>query len=154
MEQLHFRFANSKDADLYYEWANDQLVRLQSYYNNSIKYADHIKWFNEKLQSEDCKFYLFLNENDIPVGQVRIDKTHEKIVIGISIASEFRGKSYGKKMLVAATEHYLAENSGASIHAYIKTNNVASYHAFINAGFSDEKIVIEQGIESYELVKK
>ncbi|MFI5220315.1 MAG: GNAT family N-acetyltransferase [Bacteroidia bacterium] len=154
MEQLHFRFANTNDVDLYYEWANDPLVRSQSYRNNEINYNDHVKWFNEKLRSDDCKFYLFVNENNIPVGQVRIDKSNEKVIIGISIDEKFRGKSFGNKMLLMATDHYLAEHPGASIYAYIKTNNVASYHAFKKAGFGSDSIVTEQGAESFELIKK
>ena len=47
--KLHFRFANMNDIELYYNWANDKLVRENSYNQNSISLDEHTKWFQSKL---------------------------------------------------------------------------------------------------------
>src|SRR5438046_984959 len=78
-KKLHFRFAEEKDADLYIHWANDPLVRENSYHTDAVLFNDHIKWFHSKLISDECKLYLFFNEENKPVGQVRIDKDGNEI---------------------------------------------------------------------------
>jgi UDP-2,4-diacetamido-2,4,6-trideoxy-beta-L-altropyranose hydrolase len=153
-EKLHFRFANEKDVDLYFDWANDDIVRNNSYNQNKVIYEDHVKWFNSKLKSKDCNFYLFLNEDNVPVGQVRIVKGETETVIGISIDKEFRGKSLGTEMLKQACEDFLSKYKNEVITAYIKLENKASYSIFKKAGFSNEEIVTEQNFQSYKLFKK
>src|SRR5205085_124383 len=50
-EKLHFRFANEYDVDLYFRWANDPLVRTNSFNQAIVIYQDHVKWFQSKLKS-------------------------------------------------------------------------------------------------------
>jgi UDP-2,4-diacetamido-2,4,6-trideoxy-beta-L-altropyranose hydrolase len=153
-EKIHFRFAKEKDVDLYYSWANDPLVRKNSYAQNELVYSEHVKWFKSRINSPDCFFYLFLNSSETPVGQVRITKGQE-IIIGISIAPEFRGRSLGSEMLINASEDFFKNNKSENeIVAYIKKENTASYSIFKKAGFEDEKIVMEQNCESYKLFKR
>jgi spore coat polysaccharide biosynthesis protein SpsF len=149
---IRFRFAEENDADLYYKWANDPVVRTNSYNQEKISYEDHIKWFNARIHSADCLFYLFLDDN-VPAGQVRIMKGKETI-IGISIDEKFRGRSMGSIMLNMATDDYFTKYPGSTITAYIKTENTPSFNIFKKAGFKDEEIVEVQGCKSYKLNKK
>lgn len=151
---LNFRFANQRDVDLYYKWANDEEVRSNSYNQEPILYNNHVKWFKTKLKSADCFFYLFRTEKNVPIGQVRIDKSGDEIVIGISIDEKYRGLSLSEKMLVVSCEDYLKKHPKNIITAYIKTKNIASLKAFVKAGFSTIKIVKENGVESYKLTRK
>lgn len=153
MDKLTFRFAGLKDVDLYYNWANEPSVRENSYNQNEIKYEDHVNWFTKKLNSVNCKFYVFFDSKDEPVGQVRIEKGDE-VVIGISVDPKHRGKNYASQMLILATNDYLNKDTSAIIYAYIKLDNKASYKSFKNAGFIDQGEVIVSGYESYKLYKK
>lgn len=153
-QQLHFRCANENDVELYFKWTNDVLVRNNSFNLSAVEYDNHVKWFKSKLSSPDCYFYLFLNNENKAVGQVRIDKNKNETVIGISIDENFRGKSLGTEMLRIATHEYFKKYPSSIIVAYIKTENNASYNSFLKAGFSNEEIVIEQGYKSYKLYKK
>lgn len=153
-EKIHFRFAKESDIDLYYEWTNDQLVRSNSFNQNKVEYSNHVKWFLNKLNSPECFFYLFYNAENKPVGQVRIDKNENEIVIGISIDEKFRGKSLGCEMLLKSTNDYLKKHSDSTITAYIKIENKASLAIFKKAGFSNEELTSEQGNQSYKLHKK
>lgn len=153
MDKLKFRFAGLQDVDLYYTWANEPTVRENSYNQDEIRYEDHVNWFKKKLDSDNCRFYVFFDPADEPVGQVRIDEG-EEVVIGISIDTKQRGKNYAPQMLTMATDDYLKTNTSAVIVAYIKVSNQASYKSFKNAGFvGDEKVVVA-GQESYKLYKK
>ena len=150
---LHFRFAESKDVDLYFKWANDVKVRKNSYHQNPLNYDNHVNWFQSKLASIDCRLYVFLNAKNIPVAQVRIDKAGEEVVIGISVDESFRGLKMGVEMLQQACGDYFKRKSGKSIIAYIKMNNKPSCHIFKKAGFSGEEIVVINGVKSYKLSK-
>ncbi|MCW3083821.1 MAG: UDP-2,4-diacetamido-2,4, 6-trideoxy-beta-L-altropyranose hydrolase [Bacteroidetes bacterium] len=150
---LHFRFATEEDTDLYYKWANDPSVRANSFSQEKVIYEDHVRWFRLKLTSENCFFYLFSNDRDEPVGQVRIDKSGAEIVIGISIDEAFRGKSLAVEMLKKATGNYLQKFPEASITAYIKVENTSSLNSFRKAGFTNEENVEVQGCKSYKLYK-
>ncbi|MEO5572113.1 MAG: UDP-2,4-diacetamido-2,4,6-trideoxy-beta-L-altropyranose hydrolase [Bacteroidia bacterium] len=152
-EKLHFRFAEEADVSLFFQWANDPLVRKNSYNQNLVLYDYHVKWFHLKLVSGECKFYLFFDEQDNPVGQVRMEKSENEIVVGISVDKNFRGKSYGVQMLEAATNDYLKSNPESTIAAYIKIENASSYNIFLKVGFTNEEIVTIHGNKSYKLYK-
>ena len=153
-ENIHFRFATEEDAELYFNWANDDLVRKNSYNQKKLIYSDHLKWFQAKLRSQECFFYLFLNAKNEAIGQVRIDKVDNEVVIGISVDERSRGKSYSPEMLMQACNDYLKNHPQAVIYAYIKTDNMASLNSFRKAGFTSEAIVTEYGIKSYQLHKQ
>jgi len=135
LNPLKMRMATAADVDLYFNWANDKVVRENSFNSSEINYEQHVKWFTNKLSSKDCFFYLFLNEQNVPVGQVRIDKTNEEVVIGISIDEKQRGKGFGVQMLNKATTEYLNQFPEAKIIAYVKEENIASLKLFTSANF-------------------
>jgi RimJ/RimL family protein N-acetyltransferase len=150
---LKMRFAELMDADLYFKWANDRLVRKNSFNQTEIDLNQHVHWFKSKLNSEDCFFYLFFNEMDSAVGQVRIDKSGEEVVIGISIDENHRGKSLGTIMLNQACNDYLSKFPQADIIAYIKEENVASINQFSKAGFINMQSVKINDCKSYKFKK-
>lgn len=92
------RKARFSDMDLLYKWANDPIVRKNSFHSEPISYETHRLWFNHMMQDESvCQFILM--DGDIPVGQIRLNVDMEEAEIGYSIAKEFRGKGYGRKIL-------------------------------------------------------
>jgi RimJ/RimL family protein N-acetyltransferase len=150
---LSYRFAKQEDVDLYYSWANDEVVRQNSFNSNPISYDDHVKWFSEKIKDRNFTFYLFFNEEDAPVGQVRIEQKADHALIGISIATGQRGKGYGVPMLQLATSHYLLNHTGIDIIAYIKEENRASFTIFSNAGFKLKDKLDMAGVASVRMIK-
>lgn len=118
---------------LYFNWANDDLVRSQSFYSDLIDLENHTNWFLNKIKDEKSLLYLF-EINQQPVGQVRIEVDSYFSIIGISIDKNYRGKGLGVKMLINATSEYFKSNK-LPIFAYIKLNNIASSKIFESAGF-------------------
>lgn len=135
LNQLKMRMATTTDVELYFNWASDKNVRANSFDSSEINYEQHVKWFTNKLNSKDCFFYLFLNQQNIPVGQVRVDKTNDEVIIGISIDEKQRGKGFGVQMLNQATEDYFNQFPDAKIMAYVKEENIASMKLFSSANF-------------------
>jgi RimJ/RimL family protein N-acetyltransferase len=150
--KIGFRMAEFEDAEMYYQWANDDIVRRNSYEQKKIYLDEHIKWFKKKLASSACFFYLFM-EGGTPMGQVRIEKMEDETIIGISIDFKYRGKGLGVKMLNMACEDYFSKFPKATIVAYVKEENMASYVVFKEAKFVNDVSVVVKGIKSVKLSK-
>jgi RimJ/RimL family protein N-acetyltransferase len=148
---LNYRFAQESDVDLYYEWANDESVRSNSYNQSKIDYDSHVKWFLKKLLDKNCFFYLFFNKKNEAVGQVRIEKKETETIIGISIDSNHRGNSYSTEMLKKSCNDYLEKHPFNKISAYIKIENTSSLKSFEKSGFRDLEEVIMESSKSYKL---
>lgn len=150
-QPISFKMADKADLMQYYTWANDQEVRENSYNQQAISLQDHSQWFETQIENTKNYFYLFLNNQQQAIGQVRISiKTNENI-IGVSVDYLHRGKGFSAKMIAMASHDFMAKNKGQVIVAYIKTTNMASYQSFIKAGYIfKEKTMIENN-ESYAL---
>lgn len=153
LDELKFRMANEDDALLYFEWANDELVRQNSYEKKKITLEEHKKWFSKKVGSETCDFYLFIMGGEF-AGQVRIDRSGNETVIGVSVDKKFRGKGISTPMLKTASADHLVKYKERGIVAYIKEGNVASVRSFENAGFREKELTIVKGEKSYKLIKR
>jgi RimJ/RimL family protein N-acetyltransferase len=154
LDRVTFRMATQEDALLYFNWANDAEVRKNSFHSNTISYEDHVRWFNKKLISGKCSFYLFSNIQGVPVGQVRIESSLEETVIGISLDSAFRGKDLSRKLLKMATNDYLTRHPTEKISAYVKHENISSYKSFLAASFKEVQSVSIEGSKSFKLIKE
>lgn len=152
---LSFRKASLADTKLYFDWANDSIVREQSYNSDEIDFESHKKWFETKLEDDSCMLLLFQNEEKINVGQIRIQKENKnQALIGISIAAEHRGKGYAKEMLLLASNYFIEINDSYFINAYIKEQNLSSKQAFEKAGFELQNIINYENCSSFHFVKK
>jgi RimJ/RimL family protein N-acetyltransferase len=151
---LKHRFADKDDVELYFNWANDEITRANSYNKELISYESHVGWFLKKVQSPDCFMYVFLND-DNPVGQVRIDKSESgDALIGISVDINHRGKGYAPDMLMIASDDFLQKNPDGRITAYVFIANEASYKSFLKAGYILIMRKEVSGIPSYILEKR
>lgn len=151
--KIKFRKATISDADLYFSWLNDPEVRNNSYQADPVPYETHLAWFTKRLNADSTFFYLFINEKNIPVGQVRIERQQQETIIGISIDKNFRGMGLGSEMLNKATDDFLSKYPQDQIHAYIKLSNPSSYRIFKKAGFEELGKENISGVESYKLIK-
>lgn len=152
---LHFRKAEENDVDLYFEWANDPVVRSLSYNKNPILYESHVKWFQNKIKNPNSLMLIFSNQENIPVGQVRIDPGVESgdPIIGVSVAGKFRGKGLGSEIIRLASNHYLDKYPTGKIRACIFSTNQASIQSFTKAGFRFLKEETIDDIPSVVMIK-
>lgn len=152
---LRYRRANLEDSNVYYQWVNDQAVREHSFNSTVVDLKDHERWFESKIKDDSCIMLIFQDENDVNIGQIRIQKEAEnEALIGISIAEEHRGKGYAKEMLRIASNLFLEINENFRINAYIKEKNSNSKYAFEKAGFAFKNKVIYENFRSFHYVKE
>jgi len=127
---LKLRDAAYGDAKLLFDWANDESVRNNSINQEPITWENHLNWFREKLNDTGTKI-LILENNDLPVGQMRVVMQEGCWTINYSVDKNFRGKGYGKKIVLLTLEKY----PGDSFRATVKKENIASKKVFENLGF-------------------
>jgi RimJ/RimL family protein N-acetyltransferase len=154
---LSLRKPTIEDMEIYFSWANDPIVRNQSYNSSFIDLESHKKWFEYALNNESYFMCICQNSVGENIGQVRIQKQKDKnkeALIGISIDSSHRGKGYAKEVLILATDLFLKSNHGFLINAYIKEGNLSSKLAFENAGFHFIDTIEYKNFKSYYFIKK
>jgi RimJ/RimL family protein N-acetyltransferase len=153
MDKIIIRKAVKKDAQIYFDWANDQLVRNFSYNTEIITWDDHKKWFFDKIADKNYFFYLFENQIGELIGQVRFQLSNEhEALISVSVANEFRGYGYGSKILKISCDVFLKNKPNSIINAYIKQENSNSINIFEKAGFSFKQKLIYNNFISYHYI--
>jgi RimJ/RimL family protein N-acetyltransferase len=134
---LSFRKATAADMMLYFEWANDDLVRENAINSSKILLKDHVKWFHKKISSQDSIMLLGL-KGDKPVGQLRIDldEKNNEGIIDYSIDKAFRGQGLGTIILKEGCNYFFKLGMNIPLVGLVKEKNNASIAAFIKAGYS------------------
>jgi RimJ/RimL family protein N-acetyltransferase len=152
---LKYRKPLLNDILIYFNWANDPAVRDQSFDSNTIDFETHEKWFKEALKDTKCFMYLFQNEENDYVGQVRIQiQNGNNAIIGISIDAQYRGKRYSREMIEKACDSFFGINRDCSVSAFIKVGNLGSKSAFLKAGFEYTATTEINNYKSLHFTKK
>ena len=150
INKIKIRKVNIGDKDLVYNWANDKLVREQSFFTAPISYDVHCKWFKNQLHDKNHLFFI-ITINNMNAGIVRFKIKLKSSAIGLSISKEFRGKNLGTKFIKIATNEYFKSNE-LPILAHIKKNNIASIKIFERASFVYLKEELIEGNESFTYI--
>jgi UDP-2,4-diacetamido-2,4,6-trideoxy-beta-L-altropyranose hydrolase len=134
-DELALRPVQSKDCRLLWEWANDPVARAQSFSTEKILWGKHVVWFESKRTDVSIHFYIAVDKNDVPAGQIRYQIDGQEALVSVSLAPEQRGRGYGAEIIRLGTRKLWATTKTNIIHAYIKQDNTASVRAFAKAGF-------------------
>lgn len=130
---IMLRRCTYSDMDIIYKWINDDEVRNNSFNSDYIEYEVHIKWFNEKINSNNIYMYIILNNNK-EIGTIRLEKHNSKAIISYLISNEYRGKGYGNKVIDLIKKEAIINNIDI-LEAIVKKDNIVSRRIFINNGF-------------------
>jgi len=133
---LRLRRSLESDCQTIWQWANDPEVRAVSFRREPIPWDQHVNWFRSKLTDPRAFFYVATNHTGQAIGQVRYQCDETRAVLSLNLAPGFRGKGFGKKMLLLATEELFQGSSVTGIDAYVKPANHSSLRLFESAGFS------------------
>ena len=136
MDSLYLRQATEADMKLLFDWANDSEVRANSFNTKTISWEEHCNWLKDRLLSPEAMLYILLVDN-VPAGQVRLEKYSNVWRISYSIAKTYRGHGYGKAML-AMMENWLIEHGlNLELRAEVKADNNSSRHIFMGLGYHE-----------------
>lgn len=141
MKQYELRKATEGDKELLFQWANDKVVRENSFQSEEIGWNIHKDWFYKQLMQKDSNIYVYC-ENQEPIGQIRIKYRENSAEIHYSIAKEFRGQGHGERMLLLAEEKIRKERK--EIHfldAEVKKDNIASRKKLEHLGYRSYEVI-------------
>lgn len=136
----YLRKVTVEDMDLLYRWANDSTVRNNAFSTEPISYENHQKWFTERMEDPDTVMFLLMVEEE-PVGQIRVTLVGERALIDYSVAEEYRGKGYGKRMLAlleAVMKEFYPEIK--CLVAQVKAGNDPSRNVFLKNDFQEHYV--------------
>jgi len=71
-----------------------------------------MRWFQERINQPF--FYIAIDNNDLPIGQVRFDQNETETTISVMIDSNFRNHGYGAALIkMGCAEMFLQSNATA-----------------------------------------
>lgn len=147
--KLRLRPANEGDEWLYLHWANDPEVRRQSLNSATIDPCKHEQWFVAKLADHDSRLFVMLAD-ELPVGQIRFDRLGQEAVIDYSLDEQFRGRGWGRELVLLGMRTMLKEGPVA-FRADVKGSNAASGAVFRRLGFHEMAAPESTGVATYRL---
>jgi RimJ/RimL family protein N-acetyltransferase len=151
------RPAVPSDEALLLRWANDPVVREQSFHPEPIDPATHHEWLRSRLSSA-ATLLLIGEEDGRPIGQVRFERGDDEVEVGIAVAREARGRGVGRALLAKALDHAAREAVFGTARwlAMIRPANRASIALFAGAGFRHAGPATRNGLPAvrYELSRR
>jgi len=133
---LRARSATAADETMLLEWANDPGVRTSAFSAMQITPESHHTWFQQRLQdANSCHIYVIETEAEIPVGQVRFDRSGEAWRIDFAIAPGLRRRRLGSRLLYSALKRLSEREPNAVVVGDVKMDNHPSRRVFESLGF-------------------
>ena len=147
---LRLRRAVFDDCRMVWEWVNDPAVRASAFSSQPIEWEDHQRWFLGKLQDPECFFFIALNDQEKPIGQIRFDLATletgaREAETDVSIDSGRRGQGLGTALIRQGVAELARLASPLAIHARVKAANAGSRGAFTAAGFRETGVTTVGG---------
>jgi acetyltransferase-like isoleucine patch superfamily enzyme len=146
----YLRAASEADMEILFEWANEPLVRQNSFSVKEISYDEHKKWFTRLLKDPHQKQYMYIQDGEA-IGQARICLDGAKAKISYSICADKRKMGYGKRILWEVCR--LAKQDFPWVETFVgevKPENTASQKAFLSAGFLEKSYTYEARANQWE----
>jgi len=151
-ECIGLRVARKGDSRLLWQWRNDPRVRRSSFSTRSVRWDEHVKWFESRLSDSQCVIYIAMTKGRVPIGQVRYDLRGNHAIASVSLDQQFRGKGFGSSVLRLASKKLFKARNVRLIHAYVKRGNKASVAAFAKAGYERKGTTTFHGYAATHLV--
>ncbi len=141
-DTLKLRAAEPSDAALIYQWENDMhiwrvsdTIMPYSMYQIEQFLINNIDLYSQK----QLRIMIELQHSNQAVGCIDyydFDPFHERIGIGILIASEFRGKNIAINALKLSEQYIFGRLHLNQIYCLIGEDNQASLQLFLKAGYT------------------
>jgi UDP-2,4-diacetamido-2,4,6-trideoxy-beta-L-altropyranose hydrolase len=143
--RVRLRKVRLQDRERVWEWANEPQARAVSFSSDPIPWDQHVRWFEARLTDAHCRFYVAINREEEPVGQVRYDIDDGEAEVSVTVSPRFRGKGLGGEILRRGAAALLNESDVVSIRAFVKEGNAPSVRVFRKAGFREAGTAMIRG---------
>lgn len=134
------RKAEVIDIEFLWYLRNQPDVYQYARVSGPVLWEEHVGWISPLLLGLKDRELFVIQEDSLPVGQVRLDyeDDREKAEISISLLKEFRGKGIASAVLDMVIQDLSQRRKGITLIAEIHRNNAGSIALFEKFHFSKE----------------
>ena len=140
---LTLRPATLDDSRLLHAWRNDPETRRASRSTSIVPWTSHEPWMMKSLSSPD-RVIRIAEENGVPVGVVRADRSPDGWELSWTVAPPARGREIGRRMLIL-----LMSGLDGRITAIIRRGNTASARVATAAGLVRVSPAADRGFDRW-----
>jgi UDP-2,4-diacetamido-2,4,6-trideoxy-beta-L-altropyranose hydrolase len=133
--KISARFVSRDDVSTLFRWVNDPMVRSMSLNSDYVSLVEHTSWFESSFNGNGRYIAIVETQNNIPVGQVRIDVVGKTGLLDYSVDRIFRGKGLSKSLVRKGIDLILSMVDVVVIRAVVKSINVVSQSVLLSVGF-------------------
>jgi len=127
-----------KDLEITYSWAKHPSTRKYSFSQDAISFSSHQQWFLKRIRQVGLyKIFEYLGQ---PMGVFRLDLDGAKGVLSYSVAPEYHGKGYGKRLLLLGIHQAFEITDIEELVGYVSKKNEASLHLFRSVDFCENNM--------------
>ncbi len=139
-ENIIIRAAEPNDAQLIYNWENNQEIwRVsETYMPYSMYQIEQFLFNNDLFSNRQIRFIIEITKDTIPIGCIDIydfDPIHFRAGIGILIQKEYRKQGYAKESLQLLLDYCFNILMLKQVYCLIDALNHDSLNLFKNIGF-------------------
>ncbi len=146
---LRARRVQARDETLLLRWANDPVVRHNSFNQDVISTEQHHRWFQSRLANDACRIYILETESGSAIGQVRFEFEELHWSIDYSLDASFRGRGLGRVALSVAISALTREMGSVPLVACVKAENLVSARVFESLGFMRNGDETPSGVQHF-----
>lgn len=151
---MTLRPARAEDCELAYRWRMDPAVRANSSDPGEFPYELHERWWTARLQDPLTRIWILEDDQTgTPVGQVRYGSENCTACVSISVDARFRGRGYGRRLLLESEALARSELRVDRLLALILPHNSASIAMFVGAGYEAAGTEVKSGRLHYRYEK-
>lgn len=143
----YLRRATEGDVNTLFIWANDEMVRENSFSKEPISWREHEKWFQKVLKNPNIAQYIYVCGGE-EIGQARvIIGEGEGGEINYSICSHMRGMGYGNELLELLADQVKVDFPKVKkLTGKVLVQNISSQKAFVKAKYRETYCVFERNL--------
>lgn len=135
---IHLRPAAKADVDLLFDWVNRPEKRVTALKTTGpIARETHEAWFAARLSDPDAAIWIALDDNNNPVGQVRLEHRGGALDVDIYVEPAARGRGVATCMLDQLRAEAARRWPGVALIARVKPDNWPSRRLFVKAGYGN-----------------
>ena len=133
INQIKLNYQVATDDHLVFLWnlRNEYTTNKYSINPGKISFLDHKKWF-----SRNKKKILILKNNNEPIGQIRLEKDKNNVLIDYAVEKNYRNRGYGLMLIKDCLEN---KGKDKIFKAVVHKKNIASINIFKKLNFKIEE---------------
>jgi RimJ/RimL family protein N-acetyltransferase len=140
-KNIELKLIEKEDIQLIVKWRNES---YEAFYEYPFSNIGQEIWFEEHVNSNNFLFIIYERSSNNRIGMVglsNLDNRNKNVEFGrFIIDKEFRGKGYGKEVLILVLNYVFKHLNFHSVYLDTFKNNIRVINLYKKIGFKQEGI--------------